>query len=346
MTKTNTHLPIISLACVNPECELYGQKGQDNLKIRKVYGQDHIKYLQCRLCRQEFSERKGTALWNSKIPEEKAIAVAEHLSERCSFKSTARLVRVDLATVRRLNRRLGNHAEAYHDQKVQNVSIQTLAADERHGFAGAKNRPAWEAEVIDPKSKFVLSHVQGRRDEKLFRRLLTDARSRLTNPHHVALFTDGESAYRTLFAEMFGVPYQPSRRGQRGRWPQIQFRIPRTAAHVQVVKHRSGKRLQSVEIRTVHGSEKRIEQALTELGHRVPNTSAIERYNGTARSMRATQVRRTLSFARREDTKLALGWWTTIVYNWVRPHESLKRLLSKAQGKKSTNNGPQPWPLG
>ena len=86
MKKTNTHLPLISLACVNPECELYGQKGQGNLKIRKMYGPDSIKYLQCCLCRQEFSERKGTALWNSKIPETKAMDVAKHLGEGDVYK--------------------------------------------------------------------------------------------------------------------------------------------------------------------------------------------------------------------------------------------------------------------
>jgi hypothetical protein len=48
-----------SLACVNERCELYGQAGQQNLTVRKVYGADQIRYLRCRLCRAEFSERKN-----------------------------------------------------------------------------------------------------------------------------------------------------------------------------------------------------------------------------------------------------------------------------------------------
>ncbi|MCA9955070.1 MAG: hypothetical protein H6657_32355 [Ardenticatenaceae bacterium] len=51
------------------------------MKIRKVYGRDNIRYLRCRGCQQEFSERKNTALWNSKIPEAKAVSVAKHLAE-------------------------------------------------------------------------------------------------------------------------------------------------------------------------------------------------------------------------------------------------------------------------
>ena len=50
-----------------------------------------------------------------------------------------------------------------------------LEADERHGYAQDKSQPQWEAEVIDPVSKFVVSHVQGPRDEALIRQLLEDA---------------------------------------------------------------------------------------------------------------------------------------------------------------------------
>jgi hypothetical protein len=36
--------------------------GQDNLTVRKIYGQDRIRLLRCRTCGEEFSERRGTAL--------------------------------------------------------------------------------------------------------------------------------------------------------------------------------------------------------------------------------------------------------------------------------------------
>lgn len=344
MNKTNnTRPPIESLACVNPECELYGQQGQSNLSVRKVYGKDHIRYVRCSRCGEEFSERKNTALWNSKIPEGQAISVAEHLAEGCSFKGTARLVGVDPETVRRLNRRLGRHSQQHHEQQVQEVEVEALQADERYGFAGSKQQPAWEAELIDPASKFVVSHVQGRRDDALIRHLLTDGATRLANPHDIALFTDGLPAYRTLFPHVFGRPYRPARQGTRGRRPKVRYRIPRTAAHAQIVKHRQGRRLTAVDVRYVHGSIKRIDRALAVLGYATPNTSAIERRNGTARLMSAAQVRKSLAFSGRTDTKEALGWWAVTVYNWCRPHRSLRRLLPQPVGKKSTSNVPRPW---
>jgi IS1 family transposase/transposase-like protein len=336
--------PLESLACVNPECKLYGKAGQGNLRIRKEYGQyDWIRYLRCCECQEEFSERKNTALWNCKIAEEKAVAIVEHLSEGNSIKGIARLLRADADTVRRLNKRAGRHGQQYHDGKVQEVEVESLEADERHGFVAQKSRPAWEAELMDPESKFVLSHVQGHRDEELIRQLLEDGANRLANCHRIALFTDGDASYATLFPEVFGKPYRPARKGSQGRPPNVRYRVPRSAAHVQIIKHRQGKRLTSLEIRYTHGSQKRIDQALTQLGYQVPNTSAIERRNGTARLMNKTQVRKSLAFAKREDQKTALGWWTMTVYNWCRSHRSIRCQLPEPQGKKSTNHAPQQW---
>lgn len=77
-------------------------------------------------------------LVEQQIPEAQAVAVAEHLAEGCSIKGTARLVRVDDGTVRRLNSKMGRHGRQYHEQKVQDVSVTELQADERYGFAGSK----------------------------------------------------------------------------------------------------------------------------------------------------------------------------------------------------------------
>ena len=64
-----------SLCCLNAECKEYGQRGKENLRVRKEYGQDQIRYLRCSICGEEFSERKGTALWNSKIAESKVVSI-------------------------------------------------------------------------------------------------------------------------------------------------------------------------------------------------------------------------------------------------------------------------------
>lgn len=345
-TPTTARPPLETLACVDHRCALYGQTGQGNLTVRKVYGQDALRFLRCTCCGAEFSERKATALWNTKVSEARAVAVAEHLGEGCSLKATARLAKVDLSVVRRLNRQVAEHGEALHDERAQDLRVEALEADERHGYAHDKGQPQWEAELIDPVSKFVVSHVQGPRDETLIRRLLSDGASRLANPQHLVLLTDGEASYASLFPEIFGQPYRPARQGSTGRFPALRYRIPRSLAHVQIIKHHEGRRLVDVTIRYAHGSRTRVHQALYTLGYAKPNTSAIERRNGTARRMSAHQVRKSLAFSRRPDTKLALGWWGVTVYHWCHPHRSLRSPLPEPQGKKSSSLKPQRWHWG
>ncbi len=280
------------------------------------------------------------------MTEDKALAVAEHLAEGCSLKATARLAKVSASVVRRLNRKLGEHGEALHEERVQHVAVEALEADERHGFAHDKGQQVWEAELIDPVSKFVISHRQGKRDEELIRGLLEDGASRLANPQQLVLLTDGEASYASLFPEIFGQAYRPSRKGTRGRFPGVRYRIPRTLAHVQIVKHREGSRVIQVEIHYAHGSRTRVHQVLDRLGYSKPNTSAIERRNGTARRMSAHQARKSLAFSRRPETKIALGWWAIAVYNWCRPHRSLRLSLAQPDGKKSTTHKHPRWPWG
>lgn len=341
---TQTRPQLESLACVNEQCELYGQAGQHNLTVRKTYGQDGIRYLRCQECGAEFSERKNTALWKTKVSEERAVSVAEHLAEGCSLKATARLAKVHPSVVTGLNRKTGGHAEAFHDERVQELEVVALEADERHGYAHDKSQPQWEAEVIDPVSKFVVSHVQGQRDEALIRGLLEDAAKRLAHRHELVLFTDGEASYASLFPEIFGQAYRPARQGNSGRFPNLRYRIPRTLAHLQIVKHREGQRVVEVDVRYAHGSMRCVHRVLEQLGYTTPNTSAIERRNGTARRMNAHQVRRSLACSRRQDTKPALGWWGLTVYNWSRPHRSLRLPLAQPQDKKSSSRAPRQWP--
>lgn len=327
-------LPLESLACSNHECKDYGKPGLGNLTVRKVYGKDQIRYQRCRHCTTEFSERRNTPLWNCRLPEHKAIAVAEQLAEGTSAKGTARIVKVSPETVRRLSRQLGRHSKRSHDQRVTQLGVTALQADERWGYAGSKTQACWEAEVIDPASRLVVAREQGARDEALIRRLLESTRAKVSYPRGVVLFSDGEPSYKSVFPEVFGTPYRPARQGKRGRFPNQKYRVARRQAHVQVLKRRQGRRVVEVEVRYAHGSPRRVHRELLRLGYNTPNTSAIERRNGTARRMDAYSVRKSSAFARTTETRDAKGWWGVAVYNWVRENRALQRPLSKPQGRR------------
>lgn len=204
-----TRRPLAELACVNADCDLYGQPGQKNLTVRKTYGKDRIRYLRCQCCGEEFSERKNTALWNTKIPENRAIAIGRQLAEGTSLKGTARLTHSNRDTVRRLTRKFGHHAEQFHEQQAQHLEVDVLEMDERHGYAESKAQQCWDGVSIDAASKFVIQVEVGPRDEALFERLMRQSAKRLAHPQDLVLMTDGEACYRTLFPVIFGVPYLP-----------------------------------------------------------------------------------------------------------------------------------------
>ena len=72
----------------------------------------------CRTCGARFSERKGTPLFHSHLPEEQALAVLEHLRDGCGVRATGRLTKVDKNTVMRYSELAGGHAKAVHDELV------------------------------------------------------------------------------------------------------------------------------------------------------------------------------------------------------------------------------------
>ena len=104
--------------CQNPDCPQYGQRDAGNISVCDHFGKANHRLLYCNACKYRFSERKGTALFHSHLPEEKALAVLQHLEEGCGVRSTGRLVGVDPNTVGRLARIAGQHAHDAHDELV------------------------------------------------------------------------------------------------------------------------------------------------------------------------------------------------------------------------------------
>src|SRR5262245_38674260 len=123
-----------TLACVNPECHLFCRPSAAHLTVRKVYGHDRLRLLRCRTCGEECSERRGSALLHTKLPEATAEDVISHLDEGCSVRATVRLVKVAKATVARLLRVTGRHAQRFHAQHVPGLTLKALEFDEQWSF--------------------------------------------------------------------------------------------------------------------------------------------------------------------------------------------------------------------
>jgi IS1 family transposase len=163
---------------------------------------------------------------------------------------------------------------------------------------------------------------------------MESTKRRLKDPSDLVVMTDGQRSYESLFPSVFGEPYRPARKGERGRFPKVRYRVNRSLAHLQLIKRRKGGRVVEVISRAAHGSWKRIEKELEKLSHSKPNLSAIERQNGTARRMNAYLVRRSLAFGRKTESREALGWFSTVVYNFSRAQRGLRVSLGTSEGRR------------
>ena len=129
------------LCCVNSQCPDYGKRGAGNLMFRKLIGRGRWRFVRCTTCKEEFSERKGTALFGVHLPPEKALSVLEHLADGCGVRQTARLAKVTTCTVLRLTKKAGAHAKAIHDELARHLDVQEPQLDEKWSFVGKKRGP-------------------------------------------------------------------------------------------------------------------------------------------------------------------------------------------------------------
>jgi transposase-like protein len=179
--------PLAELCCVNPECSDNGRRGHGNLLVRTGKGGGRWRILSCRTCKTEFSERKGTPLFGTKLPPEKFEAVAAHLQEGCGIRKTSRLTGVSKDGVTSVAVRTGLHARAQHDERVRDLKVREAQFDEKWAFvekkqalcdpsdpADASKGDQWDHTAIDVRSRMVVSLVVGKRDGEALREVIND----------------------------------------------------------------------------------------------------------------------------------------------------------------------------
>ncbi|MBT9554415.1 MAG: hypothetical protein IV100_00245 [Myxococcales bacterium] len=141
--------PLEQLCCVNSECDLAGQRGQGNLRVRKGKGSGTWRVLRCSKCRSEFSERKGTPLWGTKMRPELAASIAKHLAEGCGIRKSSRLTGASKNGVTSIAVRVGWHAHELHDESAQDLPVSEAQFDEKWSFVEKKQKQCDESKAED-----------------------------------------------------------------------------------------------------------------------------------------------------------------------------------------------------
>ena len=105
--------------CQNPQCPTFGQRQKGNLRFCGWSGKSQkIRMIYCDVCQYHFSERKGTVLWESRLSQEKALSLLDHIREGCGTRTTSRLLHLSKDTVTRFIRISGSHSQKVHNELV------------------------------------------------------------------------------------------------------------------------------------------------------------------------------------------------------------------------------------
>lgn len=198
----------------------------------------------CNSCRKTFQEAKEKPLGNMYLPMEKAVLVLRLLVEGNSIRSTERITGVEKKTILSLLVLAGEKCERLLNEKIKDVAVRDVQADEMWGFVGMKQKTmrrkvaansleagsrmgdAYTFVAIERHTKLVIAWHLGKRQvrdtveftEKIYE--ATSGRFQLT--------TDGFAAYpdavayslgtRVDFAQLIKIYEQPEQGGGEHRY--------------------------------------------------------------------------------------------------------------------------------
>jgi hypothetical protein len=318
------HQPSNRLSCPNTVCSLRGQRGAGNIAYRSWTGKNkQIERLRCKACEQEFSERRGTLMEGSKLPEETVELLLKCQRWGVCDAGTADICGVDIKTVHRFQHVAAQRAQQHHEQVTRDLQVAGVQLDEMHS---KRRGPCvdWLHTALAVGSRFILWVHWGPRTQESAALLVAQVVARLCGLP--VWLSDGWKAYSAALLQVLGRVYQPRRRGTRGRHPKPRLVPPQDLFYGQVVKvrDRTGKLLRVV-TRVVYGGPRRfvLEMARRRLRPSI-QTAFMERWYGTLRGLCAPLRRRTRCSSASQSRHRARVWLVVDLYNFVLPHKSLR----------------------
>ena len=223
-------------SCPNPHCAQCNRSGTGNIAHRAWTGKArHIERLRCTLCHREFSEREGTLMARSKLPETTVIQLLKCQRWGVCDEGTADICAVDLKPVHRFQRVAAHRAHTHHQQAVQQVDVTGVPMDEAHSKL-RRRRTEWIHTAWAMGRGFLLWGDCGPRTQDTAATLRAQVVARVQT---LPLFlTDGGKASPAALLQVVGVVYRRRRRGHVGRKPKPRVVAPTDLFYAQGVKVR------------------------------------------------------------------------------------------------------------
>jgi IS1 family transposase len=173
---------------------------------------NRLQRYKCQQCNKRFTEPHETLFGSdSRLPEEKALMILRCLLEGNSVRSTARLCDVEPNTVLNILVLAGERCERFLGDKLRNVPVTDVQADEIWSFIGKKEKRRQAGDdpslgdcytfvAIDRETKLVLNFTVGKRDQSSTNAFVEGLRL-ATSQQRFQITTDGFAPYRSAIAD-------------------------------------------------------------------------------------------------------------------------------------------------
>ena len=151
-------------ACPNPECDRFNQFNAGNLSVVESMGKDKaIRRLYCNHCQKRFSERQGSLMQYTKLPEATVVRIIKCLGHGCSVEAAADICEVDPRSVDRMLEKAGMRACDFHHLQLQRLRerqqagevepIEAVELDELHGRVCPPRQTPKKGSLLPPASR-------------------------------------------------------------------------------------------------------------------------------------------------------------------------------------------------
>jgi hypothetical protein len=276
----------------------------------------------CKVCKQTFSERRGTMFEGLRKPTELIVIVVTLLSYGCPVQAIVHAFRLDERTVASWRDRAGAHGEQVHQALVETGKLDLVHVQADEIRVRGRNMIAWMGLAMMVSTRLWLAGtVSLTRDKGLADTLLHQVRRSAQRLRPLLVLTDGWAAYPGSIRRAFREKVKKTAGVGRAClevWPHLHIGT--------VIKRTEKKQVVEITRKMAHGLLDQAEKLLQlSNGGNVLNTAFIERLNGTIRERLASLTRKCRHSASRLRALHTGMYLIGCTYNFCVAHQELSK---------------------